>query len=400
LDHAIDDASRVPFIVMELLEGESLAAALRRQGRLPPSQVFTIATHLGRALSRAHQSGIVHRDLKPDNIFLVPNGDEVVTKVLDFGVARAVESQLDSSALTGEGRTVGTPFYMSPEQLRGKTLDFRLDLWSFATIVAECLTGKRPFHAANLPALAALLCGAEPRPAPSALGPVPLGFDAWFARATHSDISARFQSAQELVEQLRPICLASTDGPLLVSKASGHPLSRAAMEAPTASVEAPTMAALSRTQESVVPRLLRGKRPLVGLAAAIAIGAAATASVRTWRSSPAAEGISAGRADSTPLAVPMALAPAAEPPPAASAIQSAPHPVQQPTALEAELERPRAPPAAKTEEALLARELPRTPQRQRVRRSATAGRKKMEPPPKAADDEAVTANGRLIRGDL
>jgi serine/threonine-protein kinase len=395
LDHGIDEATRAPFIVMELLEGESLAARLRRLGRLPPAEVFTIVKQLGRALSYAHESGIVHRDLKPDNIHLVPNRDEVVVKVLDFGVARGFE-RLDTAALTAEGRTVGTPFYMSPEQLRGETLDYRLDLWSLATIACECLTGKRPFHARDVAALAALLCGSEPRPVPSALGPVPVGFDTWFVRATARNIEARFQSAEQLVDHLRPICLPEGHE-LAPERSQRHPLESAPLDAPTASVDAPTMAALSRTQDSVVPRFLRGRRLVAGIAAGLVLGALG---IRFWRSPvPPPSALNPARTDSAALT------------PAAASIQSLRPPdvptVREPRPPEPSLppslppsEPEAAPPLASAVPSTSAPETTQIPTKQRPRRPSSQLHRKMESKAKEADSQAVSVDGRFIRGDL
>jgi serine/threonine protein kinase len=206
LDHGVDEGTRIPFIAMELLEGESLEQRLRRLGRLSPSETLAVVTQLVRALSRAHAAGIVHRDLKPDNVFLVRNDEESVVKILDFGVAKGMVPSL-AGGLTRPGRVLGTPFYMSPEQLRGsREIDHRADLWSLSTIACECLTGRRPFEASDFAQLALLLLGNTGRPLPSALGPVPPGFDAWFLRATHSDIAQRFQSARELGRTLATAC--------------------------------------------------------------------------------------------------------------------------------------------------------------------------------------------------
>ena len=102
---------------------------------------------------------------------------------------------------------LGTPFYMSPEQIKDSAdLDHRADLWSLAAIACECLTGRRPFQGKDFVEIALLLRGAAQRPVPSRLGPVPAGFDAWFARATHRDIAQRFQTARELLKALAPIC--------------------------------------------------------------------------------------------------------------------------------------------------------------------------------------------------
>ena len=206
LDHGVDDATGTPFIAMELLEGESLARRLKRSP-LSPAETFHVFSELVRALTRAHAAGIVHRDLKPDNVFLVKNDEESHTKVLDFGVAKWMAPDPLESGLTRPGSVVGTPYYMSPEQIQGsREIDHRADLWALAAIACECLTGRRPFEAPDFAQLAVLLLGNRGRPLPSELGPVPPGFDAWFLRATDPDISQRFQSAREMAQALAPIC--------------------------------------------------------------------------------------------------------------------------------------------------------------------------------------------------
>jgi serine/threonine protein kinase len=209
LDHGIDDETGAPFIVMELLEGQPLSRRLKQVNRLSPAETFRIVSHLVRALSRAHAAGIVHRDLKPDNVFLVRNDEESVAKVLDFGVAKwtAPSTASFESGLTRPGSVVGTPFYMSPEQIQGSVeVDHRADLWSLSAIACECLTGRRPFEARDFAQLAVMLVGNSGRRLPSELGPVPPGFDAWFAKATASDINRRFQSARDLLDTLAPVC--------------------------------------------------------------------------------------------------------------------------------------------------------------------------------------------------
>jgi serine/threonine-protein kinase len=207
LDHGVDEATRTPFIAMELLEGESLARRLRREEALSPADTYRIFSEIVRALTRAHGAGIVHRDLKPDNVFLVRNEDETVTKILDFGVAKWTVPDLDESGLTRPGSVVGTPYYMSPEQLQGsREIDHRADLWALAVIACECLTGRRPFEAPDFAQLAVMLLGNVGRPLPSSLGRVPPGFDAWFLRATDPSIERRFTSVREMAQTLAPIC--------------------------------------------------------------------------------------------------------------------------------------------------------------------------------------------------
>jgi eukaryotic-like serine/threonine-protein kinase len=206
LDHGVDMETSTPFIAMELLEGESLARRVKRSC-LSPAETFDVFSQLVRALSRAHAAGIVHRDLKPDNVFLVKNEEESLVKVLDFGVAKWTSPDLVESGLTRPGSVVGTPFYMSPEQIQGsREIDHRADLWALAAIACECLTGRRPFEAPDFAQLAVLLLGNVRRPVPSSFGPVPHGFDAWFARATDPDIRLRFQSAREMAQSLAAIC--------------------------------------------------------------------------------------------------------------------------------------------------------------------------------------------------
>jgi serine/threonine-protein kinase len=209
LDDGRDELSGTPFIVMELLVGETLAQRLARTGRLSPADTAQLVTHVARALNLAHDLQMVHRDLKPDNIFLVRNDDEETAKVLDFGIAKWNAETFLLDAPTTTGAAIGTPSYMSPEQiLDSKRVDYRTDLWSLAVIASECLTGRRTFEADNLLSLALEICN-EPARVPSSLAPVPSGFDAWFERATARQPERRFQSARELAEELRRVCCGS-----------------------------------------------------------------------------------------------------------------------------------------------------------------------------------------------
>lgn len=205
LDHGVDNG--VPFIVMELLEGESLASRIEHQRRLSPADTARIMTQVARAITRAHEAGIIHRDLKPDNIYLVRNDEEEVAKVLDFGVAKASSHGMGvATGATRTGSVLGTPYYMSPEQAEGmKNIDGRSDLWSLGVIAWECLLGSRPFEAETLGGLLLAIC-ARDIPVPSTVGPVPPGFDAWFAKACSRNVQYRFSSAKELAAELRQVC--------------------------------------------------------------------------------------------------------------------------------------------------------------------------------------------------
>lgn len=131
------------YITMELLEGRTLAAALREAGPFPPQRASHIARQICRALREAHAHGVIHRDLKPANVFLVQHGDQSdFVKVLDFGLVKNIE---DPEQLTQRGLFMGSPKYMSPEQIRSDTVDARADIYALGVILCEMLTGKVPF---------------------------------------------------------------------------------------------------------------------------------------------------------------------------------------------------------------------------------------------------------------
>ncbi len=139
------------FIVMELLVGEDLADLLKREGRLPPDRIMSIASQVLKSLAEAHDQHIVHRDLKPENIFLSVVGDDRDhVKVLDFGIAKLAqptgEEDQDARRLTLSGSTVGTPTYMSPEQAAGEEVDGTTDLYALGILMYEMACGRPPFH--------------------------------------------------------------------------------------------------------------------------------------------------------------------------------------------------------------------------------------------------------------
>jgi serine/threonine protein kinase len=197
----------IPYMAMELLEGESLAARLQRIHRLSPAETARIMAQVAAGLVHAHAAGVVHRDLKPDNIFLTGAGEASIAKVLDFGIAKLKDPLALGQTLTETAVVRGTPQYMAPEQIQGtRKIDYRADLWSLAVIAFECLTGIRPFRGDVLGALFISIC-VEPPPVPSSFAVVlPSGFDAWFSRAVNREPAQRFQSAAELTEALTQLC--------------------------------------------------------------------------------------------------------------------------------------------------------------------------------------------------
>ncbi len=146
LDHGIDEATDVPYLVMPLLEGEDLAAVLARTGSLEPDVAVALAVQACEGLGAVHARGIVHRDVKPSNLFLAWQGADVVVKVTDFGLAKAYDSGEPQGALTATGRFMGTPQYVSPEQaVSAKHVDVRSDVYSLAMSLYHALAGAPAF---------------------------------------------------------------------------------------------------------------------------------------------------------------------------------------------------------------------------------------------------------------
>ncbi|NUO52381.1 MAG: serine/threonine protein kinase [Polyangiaceae bacterium] len=197
-DYGLEEA--MPFIVMELLTGESLDAALKSQERLPPTDAARIMRQVSKGLSEAHAQGIIHRDLKPANIFLARVGDEDIAKLLDFGIAKETNKLLVQDDDTKSGTILGSPQHMSPEQCRGGVIDARSDLWSLGVVAFRIITGKRPFGGTNLADIVAKIC-VDPIPLPSEhLPELGTQFDAFFEKAFARNPALRFQTARELAD--------------------------------------------------------------------------------------------------------------------------------------------------------------------------------------------------------
>jgi tRNA A-37 threonylcarbamoyl transferase component Bud32 len=204
-----DDGLHVPFIVMEYVEGGSLSSVLREDmaahGAMPTDKALKITGDVLSALSASHEQGLVHRDIKPANVMLTRRG---VVKVMDFGIARAMQSGVTS--MTQTGMVVGTPQYLSPEQALGKPVDARSDLYSVGCLLFELLTGRLPFESDSALGMAYQHVQETP-PAPSSLNAaVPPGVDALVARALRKDPAHRFPSADAMREECER--LAGTGG--------------------------------------------------------------------------------------------------------------------------------------------------------------------------------------------
>ncbi|MGK3986319.1 serine/threonine-protein kinase [Sorangium sp. So ce136] len=191
----------VPYIVMEHLEGETLQDLVERRGQLSLDETASILRQIGAALARAHEAGIVHRDIKPENIFLVEGEREPFVKVLDFGIAKNTVEE--DERLTVTGAIMGTPHFMSPEQMAGGAkVGPHSDLWALGVVAYFCLTGKIPFGGATIAAVAVAIDRGPPPP-PSRLAPgVPPAVDAWVLSLLEPDPARRAQSARAVIEAL------------------------------------------------------------------------------------------------------------------------------------------------------------------------------------------------------
>lgn len=180
------------FIAMEFLRGQTLRDALQARGVLPLKEAVEIACQMLDALQYAHVSGVIHRDIKPDNIFILPGGQ---VKLTDFGIARLTEE----ASLTSDGQIFGTPSYMSPEQIEGRGIDFRSDLFSLGVLLYEMLAGRKPFTGDSVVSITYAVMHAEPPP----LIGVPQGIEQVVRRALAKNPLQRHNSADQMKLDLR-----------------------------------------------------------------------------------------------------------------------------------------------------------------------------------------------------
>ena len=192
------------YVAFELLEGEDLGVAILER-RAPPMRILEVAVEVLAALGAAHTKGFVHRDIKPANIYLLraPRAGLGV-KLLDFGIARRVRAAGVSDGLTQAGAVVGTPYYMSPEQMCGEAVDGRADLWALAVVMYYGLTGDLPFKGRSYVALLTEMLRGGPPPLPGSVD-LPLGIGPFLQQALAARIEDRFQSAGEMQVNLRDL---------------------------------------------------------------------------------------------------------------------------------------------------------------------------------------------------
>jgi serine/threonine protein kinase len=194
-----------PYLVMELLQGKTLAAKLDRQRRLKLGEIVDLVGQACSGVAAAHAAGIVHRDLKPENLFVIESDGKPFVKILDFGISKFDKELTGTHGDTKEGTALGTPYYMSPEQVSGdKELDARTDIYALGVILYECSSGKRPFVADALPKLSVLIHEGKAEPLDELRPDLPAGFVEVVKRAMAKDPDARFPSVRELAAALVP----------------------------------------------------------------------------------------------------------------------------------------------------------------------------------------------------
>jgi eukaryotic-like serine/threonine-protein kinase len=193
--YEMGEADGVPFIAMEYLEGETLEALIRRRARIPLAQKIGYLVDTCRALQYAHRRGVIHRDIKPANILVTTDG---VVKVVDFGIAR-----IAGTSKTQTGTVLGTLAYMSPQQIRGERPDARSDIWSLGVVLYELLAYRRPFLGENHAALLLSILQTEPTPLRDLVRECPRQLDVISQRTLAKDETARYQSMEQLLLELK-----------------------------------------------------------------------------------------------------------------------------------------------------------------------------------------------------
>ncbi|HLM80226.1 MAG TPA: serine/threonine-protein kinase [Terriglobales bacterium] len=256
--------TRVPYIVMEFVGGQSLDKLLSRDDhKLPVETALQLALELAEALDCAHGQGVVHRDLKPANILLTEDGH---AKIADFGVAK-----LNLANHTLAGRAYGTPAYMSPEQLNGEAVDGRSDLFSLGVILYTVLTGYRPFQGNSALTVSFKVVNHEPMPATVLDTELPQGLDHIITRAMAKDPAERYQSGEEMVQDIQKLregreLLSKTKAKLPGLPAGGSaPQTVAAKPQPSALSLLPWHGAAGKLLEQIRERSVAGVLVLVGL---------------------------------------------------------------------------------------------------------------------------------------
>lgn len=236
----LEDAS--PYVVMERLHGETLAARLTRVGPVPATDLVEVMVQVLEGLRAAHARRVLHRDMKPDNIFLTEGGGRTVAKIVDFGISKGMGDE-KAHHLTRTGMVMGTPYYMAPEQAMGeRDLDGRVDVWGVGVALYEGLSGVRPFVAKNYNALLVQILTANARPIEEICTGLPRGLADVIRTALEKRREKRFSSVIEFRAALSPFRAVAKSKPV----ATGFGLPRVTLfpggeDSSTSSDDEPTL---------------------------------------------------------------------------------------------------------------------------------------------------------------
>jgi serine/threonine protein kinase len=197
------DPSAGAYLVMELLDGRSIADEIADRGRFTSDEAIDLALQICSAVEAAHAAGVIHRDLTPRNLMVMRRGGKATVKVLDFGIAKLVDEE--GQSLTPRGSIVGTPAYMAPEQIRGSGLDARTDIWGLGVSLYEMVSGALPFGGESTAQVLDRVLGRDPEPLERVVEGVPLELGRVIERALRKVPEERIQSAGELARELERI---------------------------------------------------------------------------------------------------------------------------------------------------------------------------------------------------
>jgi hypothetical protein len=198
--YKVEEERGVPFVAMQMLQGESLETRLKRVRKIPPAAVLRVGREIATGLSAAHEHGLIHRDIKPANIWLEAGSDRA--KILDFGLSRATEGD---SHLTQSGAIIGTPAYLAPEQARGEKVDVRSDLFSLGCVLYRMSTGELPFKGRDTLATLSALAVETPKPVVQLNPEVPPALSALIMRLLAKNPAQRPPSARQVIEAIKLI---------------------------------------------------------------------------------------------------------------------------------------------------------------------------------------------------
>jgi serine/threonine-protein kinase len=316
LDLEADAARKIVYIVQEFLEGLPLDAVLHQRpgNSMTAAEIVAIVVPVMEALTAAHARGIVHRDLKPGNLFLARRGSgEIVPKIIDFGIAKDV-AQSNPTHQTREGTMIGTPAYMSPEQVAGRAdVDAQTDVWAMGVVLFEMLSGRMPYEAENDNLLMAKVLYEAPTPLAAFAPHAPAGLAAVVDRALQKDRALRFPSMSEMLDATRAASAGEKSVTIPLARPSiAPPLTMAA--APVTMVAPPdTMQAIARSTTKPGEKPPRRRWPLAA-ALIVILGLVGGAVALSWPR------------ESTPprTAVPVPAMPPPVPPPAHEAVRTVP----------------------------------------------------------------------------